>query len=402
MTGSARKVGNDVRTEDHRRGPDAARSLAELVRAHAAEGERLRTLPPSIVDALWCSGLMQLMNPREAGGGEPSLRELIDTWQELAWQDGSVGWIGIANLPSAAFAAAYLPDRGFDAVFKRGGDRVALGGQFAPNGFGNRVDGGYRVTGNWQFGSGTGHSQFVCGGFIPLDDGQMRMADNGLPEMLVAVFPRDVIRFTDGWFVQGLKATGSYDYNVQDAFVPDHMTYRLFTRTPLRGGHLFKLGVLPLTAAGHAAWALGVARSALDDVTELARTKIRMGDESALANRTTFQRDLSHHEAMWRAARALVVSAFGEVDDEIAAGAELTPRRRADLRIAATYATDACRAVVEFAHLAAGTTAIREGSRLERAFRDIYTGTQHTFIGERTYTDAAKITLGLIEDSPAL
>jgi alkylation response protein AidB-like acyl-CoA dehydrogenase len=385
-----------------RRGPEAARSLAGLVAASAEEAERLRTLPPELVDALWRSGLMQLMNPREAGGSEPSLAELIDTWQELAWQDGSVGWIGIANLPSAAFAAAYLPERGFDEVFTRHDNRVALGGQFAPNGFGTRVEGGYRVTGNWQFGSGTGHSQFVCGGFIPLDDGQMRMADNGLPEMLVAVFPREEIRFTDGWFVQGLKGTGSYDYNVEDVFVPDHRTYRLFTRTPLRGGHVFKLGVLPLTAAGHAAWALGVARSALDDVTELARTKIRMGDESALANRLTFQRDLSHYEAAWRAARALVVTTFGEVEEEVARGTELTPRRRADLRIAATYATDACRGVVEFAHLAAGTTAIREGRRLERAFRDMYTGTQHTFIGERTYTDAAKIVLGLIEDSPAL
>jgi alkylation response protein AidB-like acyl-CoA dehydrogenase len=388
--------------QDRRRGPDAARSLAGLVAASAEEGERLRTLPPQVVEALWQSGLMQFMNPRAAGGSEPSLNELIDTWQELAWQDGSVGWIGIANLPSAAFAAAYLPDRGFEEVFLRNGNRVTLGGQFAPNGFGSRVEGGYRVTGGWQFGSGTGHSQFVCGGFIPLDDGQMRMAGNGLPEMLVAVFPRGEVRFTDGWFVQGLKATGSYDYNVEDVFVPDHMTYRLFTRTPLRGGQLFKLGVLPLTAAGHAAWALGVARSALDDVTELARTRIRMGDESALANRMTFQRDLSHHEAAWRAARALIVSAFGEVEAEIARGAELKPHHRADLRIAATYVTDTCRAVVEFAHLAAGTTAIREGRRLERAFRDMYTGTQHTFIGERTYTDAAKITLGLIEDSPAL
>ena len=383
-------------------GPETARSLAGLVAANAEEGERLRTLPRPLVDALWDSGLMQMMNPREAGGSEPSIRELIDTWQELAWQDGSVGWIGIANLPSTAFAAAYLPDRGFEEVFTRNGNRVALGGQFAPNGFGNRVEGGYRVTGNWQFGSGTGHSQFVCGGFVPLDDGQMRMAENGLPEMLVGVFPRGEIRFADGWFVQGLKATGSYDYNVQEVFVPDHMTYRLFTRTPLRGGHLFKLGVLPLTAAGHAAWALGVARSALDDVTEIARTKIRMGDETALANRLTFQRDLSHHEAKWRAARALIVTTFEEIDGEMARGTELTPGRRADLRIAATYATDACRAVVEFAHLSAGTTAIREGARLERAFRDMYTGTQHTFIGERTYTDAAKITLGLIEDSPAL
>ncbi len=75
---------------------------------------------------------------------------------------------------------------------------------------------------------------------------------------------------------------------------------------------------------------------------------------------------------------------------------------RAESRIAATYATDACREVVHWAHLAAGTTAIREGSRLERAFRDIYTGTQHTFIGEKTYTDSAQVMLGLVEDSPGL
>jgi len=381
---------------------EAARSIESIVREHAAAAEKLRTLPAAVVDALWASGLMRFMSPRAAGGSEPIIRELIDVWQELAWQDGSVGWIGIANLPAAAFAAAYLPNDGFSEVFESGRERVTLGGQFAPNGVGNRVDGGYRVTGKWQFGSGTGHSEFVVGGFVPLDAGEMRMAANGLPEMLVGVFPRDEIRFTDGWFVQGLKATGSYDYELADTFVPERRVYPLFTRTPLRGGALFKLGVLPLTAAGHAAWALGVSRSALDDVLELARTKIRMGDESTLAHRTTFQRDLSHHEAMWRAARALVLTTFERVTAAIARGAELTPRDRADLRIAATFATDSGRAVVEFAHLAAGTTAIREGCRLERAFRDMYTGTQHTFIGEKTYTDAAKIALGLIEDSPAL
>ena len=372
------------------------------MRELAAEGEKLRTLPRAVVDALWESGIMRFMSPRAAGGSEPSVRELIDVWQELAWQDGSVGWIGIANLPAAAFAAAYLPDDGFAEVFGRGDERVTVGGQFAPNGLGNREAGGYRVTGKWQFGSGTGHSAFIAAGFIPLDDGVMRMAINGLPEMLVGIFPRENVCFTDGWFVQGLKATGSYDYEMTDVLVPDRRVYPLFTRSPRRGGSLYKLGLLPLTAAGHAAWALGVSRSALDDVLEIAKSKIRMGDESTLAHRATFQRDLSHHEAMWRAARTLVVTSFESVMAEIAAGAELTPRHRADLRIAATFATESARAIVEFVHLAAGTTAIREGSRLERAFRDMYTGTQHTFIGERTYTDAAKVALGLIEDSPAL
>jgi indole-3-acetate monooxygenase len=43
--------------------------------------------------------------------------------------------------------------------------------------------------------------------------------------------------------------------------------------------------------------------------------------------------------------------------------------------------------------LAAGTTAMPEGSRFERAFRDMYTGTQHAFISEKVAIDVA-ITLG--------
>ena len=63
---------------------------------------------------------------------------------------------------------------------------------------------------------------------------------------------------------------------------------------------------------------------------------------------------------------------------------------------------EAARACAEWAHLVAGTSSIREGSRLERAFRDIYTGTQHAFISEKVAIDAAQIWLGIIEDQPGL
>ena len=50
----------------------------------------------------------------------------------------------------------------------------------------------------------------------------------------------------------------------------------------------------------------------------------------------------------------------------------------------------------------AGTSSVREGTRLERAFRDIYTGTQHAFISEKVAIDVAQIWLGIIEDQPGL
>jgi indole-3-acetate monooxygenase len=377
-------------------------AIADLVVAEAEECERKRTMTPAVVEAMWDCGLMNFLNPAEAGGSEPSFADMIDTWQSMAELDGSFGWIGIANLPSAAAVAAYLPEAGFAETFGSA-DRVTMGGQFAPNGQGQRCEGGYRITGSWNFGSGTGHSEFVCAGFLPIEDGNFMFDADGEIMLMAAVIHRDDIVFTDGWFVQGLKGTGSYDYNVTDLFVPDHRVFQLFERSPYRGSSpMFRMGLMAITAAGHAAWALGVAKSMLDDVAELAKVKARMGDMETLVHKTTFQRGYAHHLGMWRAARRLVVDTYVEAEQIVADGGELTVDMRADMRIAATYATEACREVAQWAHLASGTTAIREGSRLERAFRDLYTGTQHAFISEKTYIDSATVKLGLVANNRGL
>jgi alkylation response protein AidB-like acyl-CoA dehydrogenase len=378
---------------------DRARGMRDLVRAEAVESERLRTLSPVIVDGMWACGLMSAFNPKAAGGVEPSFREMIETWIEMAWQDGSFGWIGIANLPSTFAAATYLPDDGFAEMFTANDNHITIGGQYFPNGQGSAVDGGYRLSGAWSFGSGTGHSAYIGAGFFPMDDGEMRWVSDGIPDMRVAFLPRDEVTFTDGWHVQGLKGTGSYDYTVTDVFVPECRTIPLFTRQPARGSSAAsRMGLMPVTAAGHASFALGVAKSMLDDVEELAATKVRMSDMATLASRQTFQKGLAHHVAAWRAARLLVLDAFAAAEAAVESGDDLTPRLRGDMRVAAVYATDIARAIAEWAHLAAGTTAIREGSRLERAFRDIYTGTQHAFISEKVAMDVAQIWLGLIDD----
>ena len=381
-------------------GPAAARSLREISQIEAAASESQRTMSAPLVDALWDSGLLSFLNTPEAGGCEPTFTEVIETWIEMAIQDGALGWIGIANMPSAMAASAYLPDEGFQELFGNPLDRVTVGGQFFPNGSGESTGDGYMLSGSWNFGSGTAHSKYIACGFFPVIDGE---AIFELTEIRAALVPREQVQFTDGWHVQGLRGTGSYDYAVTEVFVPESRCFPLFTRQPERGGSpLFRMGLMPITAAGHAAWALGVSKSMLDDVSDLALKKARMSDMQTLALRNTFQRNLAHFTGMWRAARAGVIDTFGSAERAVAAGEELTPRMRADMRVAATYATEASREVGQWAHLAAGTTAIRDGSRMERAFRDLYTGTQHAFISEKTYIDAAQIWLGLEEDLPGI
>jgi hypothetical protein len=381
-------------------GPAAARSLREISQIEAAASESQRTISAPLVDALWESGLLSFLNTPQAGGCEPKFTEVIETWIEMAIQDGALGWIGIANMPSAMAASAYLPEKGFQELFGNPLDRVTVGGQFFPNGSGESTGDGFMLSGSWNFGSGTAHSKYIACGFFPVIDGE---AIFELTEIRAALVPREQVQFTDGWHVQGLRGTGSYDYSVTEVFVPESRCFPLFTRSPERGNSpLFRMGLMPITAAGHAAWALGVSKSMLDDVADLALKKARMSDMETLALRNTFQRNLAHFTGMWRAARAGVIEAFGSAEQAVAAGEELTPKMRADMRVAATYATEASREVGQWAHLAAGTTAIRDGSRMERAFRDLYTGTQHAFISEKTYIDAAQIWLGLEEDLPGI
>lgn len=84
------------------------------------------------------------------------------------------------------------------------------------------------------------------------------------------------------------------------------------------------------------------------------------------------------------------------------AGEALSRTMRLDVRLAAAYATEACREIVTFAHLASGTSSIREGSRLERGFRDMLTGTQHAFISEKIYIEVGELLVGVKDQNFAL
>src|SRR5258707_1653907 len=103
-----------------------ARGMRDLVRAEAAESERMRTLTGAIVDEMWATGLMSAFNPVAAGGVEPSFAAMIETWIEMAWEECSFLRVGVANLPSSFAAAAYLSDEGFAEVFTAHDNHVTI------------------------------------------------------------------------------------------------------------------------------------------------------------------------------------------------------------------------------------------------------------------------------------
>jgi alkylation response protein AidB-like acyl-CoA dehydrogenase len=364
---------------------DQARKLVPLIEAEAEACEQLGTMPAAVVEALKETGLFYLMVPEVLGGGEVNAVTALTVFEELTAADASIGWSHMANASSSAFSA-YLGD---DAVAEMFRDRPAIiAGQFSPKAPSAAVDGGYRVSGSYSFGSGSGHADWIGGGSIEMDGDGLRMVD-GKPVIRAYFVPRSEVEFLGGWDVMGLIGTGSYDYAISERVVPAGFTFSITAPEQLRGGPLYGLGVLGMTSIGHAGFALGVSRRAVDEVVALSGRKQRLGHATAVAGVERFQFELGRHTAMLKAARAFVFDVFAKAEARLAAGADLSEGERLTLRQATTHACHVSSAVVDFAYHWSGADGIRPGV-IQRLWRDTHASTQHIFVDDNTFADAGR------------
>ena len=196
----------------------AARGLLPELAARAGDMDEARRLPADLARTMAEAGVFRLVTPRRFGGLEATPRTFVETVETLSTANASAGWCCmIAN--TSALNAAYMAPEEAEAIFDD--PHVITGGVFAPMGRAIAEEGGYRVTGRWQWGSGSANSAWLGGGCTVWENGEMRRLPSGAPETLMAVFPASVATLHDTWHVMGLKGTGSGDIEVKDVFVPE-------------------------------------------------------------------------------------------------------------------------------------------------------------------------------------
>jgi acyl-CoA dehydrogenase-like protein len=225
--------------------------LDPLLRAEAESSEAAGRLTPRVEEALHGSGVWTVGTPRELGGGEFTPRPQIAAVETLARADASTAWVVMAVEMITGATAAYL------------GEDVRAAGQGTKPGRAVAVEGGYLVSGSWQFASGLHHATHVHTAALDEETG----------ETLVFTLPKEQATLVDNWDVMGLRATGSIDYHLDEVFVPADHVYVGATTQPRLGGALYRLGVANLAGIGHTGGALGVARRLLDEMQAIVAAK---------------------------------------------------------------------------------------------------------------------------------
>ncbi len=375
---------------------DSASAMLPEIRSLAQEIDDSRRLPDRLVQRLTDAGFFRMLLGnafrRPFGGLETDPVTAAKVVQTLSTASSSVGWVVMIIASTVYWATRVLPEESVPEVFPPG-PPCNVAGTLVPHGRAVKTEGGWRLTGQWPFGSGCAHADWMASGSWLHDDDGAIADDRGNPAWRIFLTPIDDCTILDTWYTTGLRGTGSHDYTMADIFVPD----RLVIQHPLQAApvrserhYAYPAVVMPMMAAV----SLGTARAAVNGLVELYESKMDRRSGRPVAASYDKQADLGAAEALVGSAEAYLYSVLSQVWAKVLNSEEVPLELRGRFRLACTNAVSASVEAVNRVHGAAGASSIYVSSDLERYFRDVHTDGAHAFMRPSSLADGALLLLG--------
>jgi len=356
----------------------AAESVLPVLRETTAQSDLHRQADARAIAALRDAGLARLLTPKFYGGLELPPSAQIRACTITAGACSAASWV---NMVCAAhtFVVARFPKQCRDEVFL-GDPDVLIPGTLAPQGRAARTDGGWLLSGRWQFASGVDHGPWLLLGAMGAD------GEAGGKVLPVHVFvPTADIQVDDTWYTLGMRGSGSKDLVAENVFVPDHrvmQTIPLFTGT-FDGDvePLYRLPVMGGLASMLAGTVLGFAEAGLALFVDATKVRHDVYAGGSKAAKSGIQMRVAEAGGELASARRLVEQNCALLDDALIKNEPpLGLVETVQIRWNAAYAVELCRRASERIFAVAGAHAIYDDHPLQRLHRDINTASHHAIV----------------------
>ncbi len=354
---------------------DTLRQMHDLVpalRARAAAAEAARVIPPETIADLHRTGALRILQPKRWGGMEYDFISYIDVPMELARGCASTSW-NVVNLSIHNWMLAMYDERAQADVWDKDPDALIAAGIAYPQGRARKADGGFVISGKWNFSSGVNIAEWCMLAAIVRDDD--KVIDHRM-----CLLDKSQYEVVDDWHTLGMRSTGSMTVIAKDIFVPE---YRALCAYDIRGGDgfpgakgnpnpLYRVSLNALGGHGIAATAAGNAMAALEHTLALVKerstnyTGLKMRDQQIVQHRVS--------TAAVKIESAKLMLRTDAIQAQEQANNNITPDMQEKLRYKrnAAYAATLCMEAVDALHTVTGATGIYQSYPLERIFRDAH------------------------------
>jgi len=381
-----------------------AAAMRPMLRAGQAECEKAGRIADVTNDAFVKAGFYRTLQPRRFGGYEFDVPTFLRVMMEVARGCPESGWV-LALTAGHAHLMASFPEEGQrDAYGSRGEFRGPAA--FNPPGAAIPAEGGFIVTGAWDYASGCDIATHFLG-LAPI-----KVSAGEPPQgTITMLFEREQIRIVDNWHVMGMQGTGSRRVIVENVFVPVHRTLVLadaagafFPDRPGLAGHpnpMYHGRVTSFLVGEAAAVAVGAARGALDIYEEVLRTKkTHFPPFNRRQDEALFQNSYGRAYSLVCTAEAALIRAGEEYmeycREQAAGGAPFGEARERRLTLIEQQCSELGWRAVELMFRAAGTSAANADAPLGRYFRNLAVIMTHLAMqSDLSGTNAARLQFGL-------
>ncbi|WP_194396346.1 hydroxylase [Microbacterium atlanticum] len=379
------------------------RALQPLLRELQPEHARIGTYSAPVHEAFLEAQLYDILRPRRFGGLQLGLRTFYSVVREIAVADPGASWAFSAATSSQYDVGSYFPLAAQEAAFSAS-PFIAASRVAPPESSVERADGGFRISGKWNFCSGsTWGSHFLAGTFATQEDGSRT------PYLFLV--PREDYTVLDDWgqdAALGMHASASNTVAIDNAFVPDELAvvrdFGTGESTPgfeIHGDALYLGRTYTTYAGGFAATQVGAAQAALAEYERLLARGASIPPRGPRNQSFFYQRWYGELMSMTDSAAALLDSALAELERRKVDWAEgrgvFTKADDARLRGQVVQATLLAGKVIDQAFVTGGTSSTAlAGATLGRLQQDALM--YRTHIGAQwdvLHTDAGRLNLGL-------
>jgi alkylation response protein AidB-like acyl-CoA dehydrogenase len=364
-------------------------ALAPTLEARAGEAERLRRLPDETIADAADAGLFSMLVPEALGGAGLGLASIAQATRSLAHGCVSSAWT------LSFFALHNWLLSKFDPTLTReifaARPWALVPAPLAPTGTFTAVDGGYRVSGRWEWATGVMHADWVMV--------HARGTTERGPTTRFCLVPACAARVEDVWFTSGMCATGSNAVVLSDVFVPAHRAIdgvRLMKGAGGAARSFVQYPTVPVLVFVAAAPALGAAERAVELFRAQARERVlaySMGEKQI--DQPAAQIRLSAALATVRAARATWEAALASFIGAVESRDGSQRLDHAAARLAAAHTVRLAREAIATVCDGAGASVYFAGAPLQRLQRDVEVLKGHVvFDWDRTAELVGRLELG--------
>jgi 3-hydroxy-9,10-secoandrosta-1,3,5(10)-triene-9,17-dione monooxygenase len=354
-----------------------ARELAPVLRERAAGAESARQMEKDTLADLHRTGLFRFHQPRRWGGMELPFVAIFDIPEEIARGCASTAW-NVANLGIHHWMLALYDERAQEEIWGSDPDALIASGIAFPQGRGRRVDGGFVISGFWNFSSGVDAAAWNMLA-VTVRDGD-RVVDHRL-----CLVRRGDYEIVDDWQTLGMRSTGSKSVRATDVFVPEHRALCMYLA---RGGNEFPgartnpnpLYRVPLSALGsHCLAAAGVGNAQAAVELTIAAVKERSTNYTGLRMRDfqAVQLKVARAGAQVDAARLSIRTDCVHAEGIAQEGRAPTVEEKLRFKRNVAWAMEQCTEAVDALHALAGANGIYDRYAIQRLFRDQHALSAH-------------------------